>query len=88
MRIPRIRYRSQHIALLIREFPSLPSFRAAARCGDVHFAGGFVDLVDVDDFFNGTMIATLRLPETLLVIEFLGQRFVYVAMAGVVGIAP
>jgi len=45
---------------------------------------GFVDLVDIDHFLNCTMIATLGLPQLLLMSKLLCERFVNFAAAFVI----
>src|SRR6185369_183472 len=55
---------------------------------DVHLVRGFVDLVDVDCFFNRTMIATLSGPQLLLMRELLCEWLVNLATAFIVGVAP
>ena len=67
---------------------SLSSLRATARCGHIDLVGSLVDLLDVDDLFDRTMIAKLTLPETLLMIEFLSERFVDLAVAFVISVVP
>ena len=49
---------------------------------------GFVDLVDVDYFFDRTMIAALFGPQLLLVRELLSKRLVNLATAFVVSVSP
>jgi hypothetical protein len=48
----------------------------------------FVDFIDVDYFFHCTMIATLYLPQRLLVSEFLRERLVDLAAAVIVCVTP
>lgn len=51
--------------------PLLPPLCATPGGGDIHLPRGLIELIDVDRFLYRKMIATLLLPQLLLVSEFL-----------------
>jgi hypothetical protein len=65
-----------------------PTLRAALLRGDIRLTRGFVEFVDIDCLLHRTMIATLSLPQLLLVCELLREWIINLSLALIVGVAP